>query len=390
MYAILGKRAFHPQVWKSDKRSVAGGLAVGLFTAFTPTIPFQMLLAAAGAILFKVNLPLALAACWVTNPFTAVPIYVAARELGRHLLTRHENVSAYVMLFVPVGQVGRFIREGLYLTSGSLVFATLASTGGYLAVMLLFKIVDRIEKPLLSVRGRALLNSVLRSLVPLMLLWLGYRVHKNGWATPASLYQMLSPLASAWWAPLLIIGIMAAMFTLALPGSLLIVLAGIFYTPLAATAMAVAGGVIGSTGGFFLARACAPVFTDRFADCAPYRAMQSRTGFPTLFTLRVLPGMPHAVVNYSAGLLNVPRLPFALSTALGFAVKGLLYASAAHDVSRLRPGQRMLSVDVLWPFAALALLAVTALYVERRLLLRRSAHAADALPAAETMPEADG
>jgi len=49
MHAILGRHAFHPKVWRSDKRSIAGGLAVGLFTAFLPIPIFQMLLAAGGA-----------------------------------------------------------------------------------------------------------------------------------------------------------------------------------------------------------------------------------------------------------------------------------------------------------------------------------------------------
>jgi len=143
MHAILGKHAFHPKVWKSDKRSIAGGLATGLFTAFTPTIPFQMLLAAVVAIYFKVNLPIALAACWVTNPLTAVPIYVASQKIGKWLLTSNEHVDSFVNLFVPAGQVGRVIRGGIYLSTGSLVLATLAAAAGYLAVQAMWKIMVR-------------------------------------------------------------------------------------------------------------------------------------------------------------------------------------------------------------------------------------------------------
>ncbi len=146
VFSLLGKRAFHPRLWRSDRRSIAGGLAVGLFTAFTPTIPFQMLLAAVGAILFKVNMPLALAACWVTNPFTAVPIYVSARHLGKMMLTHHERVENFVMLFAPGGQTGRVIREGIFLTSGSLVFASLAASGGYLLVLMLWKLAEKMER----------------------------------------------------------------------------------------------------------------------------------------------------------------------------------------------------------------------------------------------------
>lgn len=145
IHSLLGSRAFHPKLWKSDRRSIAGGLAVGLFTAFTPTIPFHMLLAAVGAILFRVNLPLALAACWVTNPLTAVPIFVAARNLGKAMLTHHGKVERFIALFVPEGHMGRLIQEGIYLTSGSLVFSALAASIGYLAVLGLWAVARRAE-----------------------------------------------------------------------------------------------------------------------------------------------------------------------------------------------------------------------------------------------------
>lgn len=144
-HSLFGNRAFHPKLWKSDRRSIAGGLAVGLFTAFTPTIPFQMLLAAVGSILFKVNMPLAMAACWVTNPLTAVPIYIAARNLGKTMLTHHGKVETFIALFVPEGHMGRFIQEGIYLTGGSLVFSALAASLGYLAVLGLWKAAEHAE-----------------------------------------------------------------------------------------------------------------------------------------------------------------------------------------------------------------------------------------------------
>ncbi len=144
LHAILGRHAFHPKVWRSDKRAIAGGLAVGLFTAFTPTIPFQMLLAAVAAIAFKVNLPIALTACWVTNPLTAVPIYMAARKLGKAMLTANDHIDGYVTLFLPAGQIGRFLRESIYLSSGSLILATLAAIAGYLAIQLLWAIMERL------------------------------------------------------------------------------------------------------------------------------------------------------------------------------------------------------------------------------------------------------
>ena len=143
LHAVFGRHVLHPKIWRTDKRSIAGGLALGLFMAFMPIPIFQMLLVVGGAILWRVNMPLGLAACWVTNPITAVPIFVTAYKTGRALLTHHEQAVRFVSLFVPAGKTGNIIREGIYLTTGSLLFAVLAAAAGYLGVLLLWKIMER-------------------------------------------------------------------------------------------------------------------------------------------------------------------------------------------------------------------------------------------------------
>jgi uncharacterized protein (DUF2062 family) len=71
----------HPNLWHLHRRSVAGGVAIGLFCGLIPG-PFQMISAALLAILFRVNLPVAAFTTLYTNPFTIVPIYLVAYEIG--------------------------------------------------------------------------------------------------------------------------------------------------------------------------------------------------------------------------------------------------------------------------------------------------------------------
>ena len=72
----------HPRLWHLNRHSAAGGVAAGLFCGLIPG-PFQMLGAAICAVVFRVNLPLALFTTLYTNPLTIVPLYFAGYGLGR-------------------------------------------------------------------------------------------------------------------------------------------------------------------------------------------------------------------------------------------------------------------------------------------------------------------
>ncbi|WP_153147787.1 DUF2062 domain-containing protein [Dechloromonas sp. H13] len=72
----------HPRLWHLNRHSAAGAVAAGLFCGLIPG-PLQMLGAAVCALVFRVNLPLALLVTLYTNPFTIVPLYVLAYQIGR-------------------------------------------------------------------------------------------------------------------------------------------------------------------------------------------------------------------------------------------------------------------------------------------------------------------
>lgn len=71
----------HPRLWHLNRHSAAGGVAAGMFCGLIPG-PFQMLGAGICALIFRINLPLALLTTLYTNPFTIVPLYLLAYELG--------------------------------------------------------------------------------------------------------------------------------------------------------------------------------------------------------------------------------------------------------------------------------------------------------------------
>ncbi len=90
-FSKLGRFLQQPNLWNLNRRSVAGGVAIGLFAGLIPG-PIQMLAAGLLAIPFRVNLPVAMATTWYTNPITIGPLYVLAYEIGKRLVGGHARV----------------------------------------------------------------------------------------------------------------------------------------------------------------------------------------------------------------------------------------------------------------------------------------------------------
>ncbi len=75
----------HPNLWHLNRRSVSGGVAVGLLCGLIPG-PLQMLGAALLSVWLRVNLPVALFSTLYTNPFTILPLYILAHRIGAWVL----------------------------------------------------------------------------------------------------------------------------------------------------------------------------------------------------------------------------------------------------------------------------------------------------------------
>jgi len=82
---LFGDLLHDPYLWHIDRNTVSKAVALGLFVAFIP-MPFQMLLAAALAIMLRVNLPVAVAMVWISNPLTMPPLFYAAYKLGSFIM----------------------------------------------------------------------------------------------------------------------------------------------------------------------------------------------------------------------------------------------------------------------------------------------------------------
>ena len=70
-----------PALWSFNRRGVTRGCALGVFIAFLP-MPGHMIAAALAAVWLRVNMPVAVAATWLSNPLTIAPIFYAGYKNG--------------------------------------------------------------------------------------------------------------------------------------------------------------------------------------------------------------------------------------------------------------------------------------------------------------------
>jgi len=136
----------HPRLWHLNRRSAAGAVAAGMFCGMIPG-PLQMLGAAICAVVFRVNLPLATLTTFYTNPFTIVPLYILAFNIGKWTLPgpRHHFIAPPEYgtegLIAWAQQLTAWmIGLGTPLALGLVLLATGLALAGYFVVRLAWRI----------------------------------------------------------------------------------------------------------------------------------------------------------------------------------------------------------------------------------------------------------
>ena len=84
-WQVIARPLSNRNLWIPCRDTVASGMAIGMFFSMMPMIP-QSIFAAILAMRVKANVPMAMAACFVSNPFTNVPFWVAQIRLGQWLI----------------------------------------------------------------------------------------------------------------------------------------------------------------------------------------------------------------------------------------------------------------------------------------------------------------
>ncbi|MCZ7563499.1 MAG: DUF2062 domain-containing protein [Burkholderiales bacterium] len=131
------------RLWHVNRRGIALGAAAGVFFGFLIPVA-QIPFAAVCAVLLRANLPAAVLATLVTNPFTFAPIYILAYKLGAFVLgapvTGVEEQAAAAAAEALPGPLAGLASLGKPLVLGLAIFAGAGATLAYAGTLLVWRL----------------------------------------------------------------------------------------------------------------------------------------------------------------------------------------------------------------------------------------------------------
>lgn len=82
---LLPERIFSPGLWQWEATGVSTGAAWGIFWALAP-VPLQSIFAILSALMFRANIPIALASCWLSFPGYQLIVWPLQWWLGNRIM----------------------------------------------------------------------------------------------------------------------------------------------------------------------------------------------------------------------------------------------------------------------------------------------------------------
>jgi uncharacterized protein len=134
---LLSDYLHDPNIWHVHRRSSAAGAAIGMFCAFIP-IPIQTIISAILAILFRVNLPIAIVFSLFSNPLTIPPLFFFAYQTGAKLLGQTEIKIDFAFSWDWISTTFVHIWEPLLL--GCFILGTISSLLTYFIIRLIWRL----------------------------------------------------------------------------------------------------------------------------------------------------------------------------------------------------------------------------------------------------------
>lgn len=136
--------------------------------------------------------------------------------------------------------------------------------------------------------------------------------------TRESVRGHVQTLRGMWYGPFVLIGLYVLGCIVAIPATVFVLASGFIYGWMLGGTYAWIGGMLGATTSFLIGRFVGEGLLARFGSLGRMVAKQvDHAGLRSILVLRLIPGIPFAVLNYGAGVAGVRLIDFLGATAIG-------------------------------------------------------------------------
>ncbi len=170
-----------------------------------------------------------------------------------------------------------------------------------------------------------------------------------------------------WWLVLVLILLQIVLFTFALAGSFFLWIVAPLYPPAMATFILAAGGTLGGITAYLFSKRLTDEWIEKIENSHTYKLLRKQDNFFTLFALRVFPAFPHALVNYSSGMLNVKLSHFIPAAILGISIKSYIYSNIIYNATTSASLEELLDISTYGPLILLSAITLMGVFINYRL-----------------------
>lgn len=191
----------------------------------------------------------------------------------------------------------------------------------------------------------------------------GIVLQLSGWLDTRQIIEFSQQYANTWWLWLVLIVLQVVLFTFALAGSLFLWVTATLYPPTESAMILALGATLGGLSAYFFSKNLASDWIEKIEGSKVYRLLQENDNFYTLFALRIMPAFPHALINYSSGILKVKLKYFLPASFIGVAIKSYLFSSIIHQAVISGSVYDLIDVKVLAPLIIFSLLIFVVVFI---------------------------
>lgn len=204
-------------------------------------------------------------------------------------------------------------------------------------------------------------------IILITLVALGVALQLTGTIDTEQLIAIARQYADRWWLGVLLVVIQTVLFTFAMAGSSMVWIIAALFAPLTSTGIITAGTTLGAISAYFFSEQLSAEWTHKIKFSRIYQLLHKQGGFMSLLALRLMPGFPHSIINYSSGILKIKLINFIPSAITGTAIKTYVYSTIIYNATT--PGAFTSTIDLstVWPLLALSMIILFAIAVKHYL-----------------------